>query len=319
MQNYVTFFNYKYLIRGLLLYESLNKNVDNFRLYVIAFDQYTYNYLMNKKFKKITPIKFKDFEDKELLSVKKTRSSTEYFWTCSGSSILYLFKKKKIKDCTYLDADTFFFDYPAKIIKSINKESCIITKHNYSKEYNQSNTNGIFCVQFMYFKNNAIAKKILTRWRNQCLEWCYNRVEDGKFGDQKYLDEWPDIYKKHVLICEEKGAGLAPWNIQDYELFRKNKKFYAKNIISKKKFDIYFYHFHELKILNSNLSYIGNYKIPKIAYDLIYSPYIKRYYDLLSGMKKKNKNLFFDNFGRESFMINTFKFLKNIKNFKFFL
>ncbi|MGO8085215.1 hypothetical protein [Rhizobium leguminosarum] len=32
-------------------------------------------------------------------------------------------------------------------------------------------------------------------------------------GDQKYLDEWPDLYA-NCHIIEHPGAGVAPWNYE---------------------------------------------------------------------------------------------------------
>jgi hypothetical protein len=154
MLRFVTLFNYKYLAHGLMMYDSLVRHVPKFKLYVFAFDKRTNDYLKKKNFKNIILVSFQDFEDDKLLKVKKNRTLTEYFWTCSGSTILYLFKKKKIDSCIYLDADLFFYDNPEKIINKIENKSCMITRHNYAKEYDQSKTNGKFCVQFMYFKNN---------------------------------------------------------------------------------------------------------------------------------------------------------------------
>ena len=206
MYNFSTLFNYKYLANGLLLYDSLSKNLKNFKLYVFTFDNLTYEFLKKKKLKNLILIKLKNFEDKDLLKTKKIRTPTEYFWTCTGSTILYLFNKKKIKDCIYVDADIFFFDNPIKILKKLKQKSCLITKHNYSKEYDQTATNGKYCVQFIYFKNNRFGRQILNDWRQECLNWCYNKVEDGKFGDQKYLDKWPKKYGSQVGVSQNVGA-----------------------------------------------------------------------------------------------------------------
>ncbi len=108
MLNFSTLFNYKYLANGLLLYESLSRNLKNFKLYVFTFDKLTYEFLKSENLKNLIVIKLKDFEDKDLLKIKKNRTLTEYFWTCTGSTILYLFKKKKLRS-VFMLMQTFFF------------------------------------------------------------------------------------------------------------------------------------------------------------------------------------------------------------------
>ena len=54
-------------------------------------------------------------------------------------------------------------------------------------------------------------------WHDRCVEWCYQRFEDGKFGDQKYLDDWPDRFAG-VHVVDHPGVGLAPWNVSRHEL-----------------------------------------------------------------------------------------------------
>lgn len=279
--NYCTLFNVNYMSRGINLYNSLLKVSNNFRLYIFAFDNLSYDYLVNLNLKKTIIISLKDFEDSQLKRVKKSRTKTEYFWTCTGSTVLYLFKRYQIKSCTYLDADLYFYKNPKILIKESRKASCIISKHNYTEKYDQSDTSGIYCVQFMYFKNNILGKKILLDWRKQCIKWCYNRFEDDKFGDQKYLDKWPKKYKG-VYVLKNLGGGLAPWNIQKYKIM-KNKKFQSK-LNNKIVFDMIFYHFHNLKFINKNLTYIGGYKIDDNIKKKIYYPYIKKILSI-------NKNL----------------------------
>ncbi len=319
MLNFSTLFNYKYLPNGLLLYDSLRKNLKNFKLYVFTFDDLTYEFLKSENLKNLVVIKLKDFEDRDLLKIKKKRTPTEYFWTCTGSTILHLFKKKKIKDCIYVDADIFFFDNPNKILKRIKGKSCLITKHNYSKEYDQTLTNGMYCVQFIYFKNNKFGRQILNDWRQECLEWCFNKVEDGKFGDQKYLDKWPKKYGSQVSISQNVGAGIAPWNSKDYRFLKFHNKVKVFNY-KKIKSDLIFYHFHELKFYSKKIIFIGNYQINQYCYDLVYRDYIIKYLDILNKLEKTKyfKNLnFFDNFGSgKKMLIDLFKLLKNFKNIK---
>jgi hypothetical protein len=91
--------------------------------------------------------------------------------------------------------------------------------------------------------------KALKWWRNACLDWCYARAEDGKFGDQKYLDDWLTRFSGiHVLI--NLGGGVAPWNVSRYNFFYKDQNVYGTEINGNKKFKIIFFHFHHIKIYN---------------------------------------------------------------------
>ncbi len=319
MNNFCTLFNAKYLPRGILLYKSLKKNIKNFHLYIFAFDELTYDYFKKLKYKDITVISLSEFEDKSLLKVKKLRTPTEYFWTCTGSTLIYLFKKYHIKNCIYLDSDLLFFSYPNNFFNQFKKYSCVITKHNYSAKYDQSKTNGIYCVQFLFFKNDIIGNKILMDWRKKCLAWCYNRVEKNKFGDQKYLDLWPKKFKK-VLVVNHLGAGLAPWNIQDYYIFKKKNNIFIKKKLNKKKFELIFFHYHDLKYFNKYF-FLGSYEISQYAYLKIYKKYMLNYIKEINKLKKKIefKNFnFVDTSGTgKIYIINLIKKILYAKNLKF--
>ena len=70
--NYCTYFDKNYLSRGLALYDSLLKNSKKkFHLYIIAFDKFSFDFFKKNKLKFITCVYYQDFEDKELLRVKK--------------------------------------------------------------------------------------------------------------------------------------------------------------------------------------------------------------------------------------------------------
>ena len=311
MQNYCTLFNISYLSRGINLYNSLIRVSKNFRLYIFAFDSITYEYLKKINLKKVIIIPLNEFEDRKIKNIKETRTLTEYFWTCTGSTVLYLFNKYNLKSCTYLDADLYFYKNPKILIEESKESSCIISKHNYSDGYDQTKTSGIYCVQFMHFKNDYLGNKILLDWRNQCIKWCFNRFEDNKFGDQKYLDIWPKKYEG-VHVLNNLGGGVAPWNVQQYKVLKKLKLQIKKTHL---KFDLVFFHFHNLKFINKNTTYIGGYKIDKNIKKKIYKPYLKKML-IIHNKLKKEKNIKDINLN-ESYFVGGIFFIRLIKRFIF--
>jgi 2-polyprenyl-3-methyl-5-hydroxy-6-metoxy-1,4-benzoquinol methylase len=60
-------------------------------------------------------------------------------------------------------------------------------------------------------------------------------------GDQKYLDDWPERFAG-VHVLEHPGAGLAPWNVERYELARQNGSVLVDDR------ELVFYHYHSLRL-----------------------------------------------------------------------
>lgn len=282
--NFCTLFNINYLSRGIALYRSLERNCADFHLYVFAFDDATYHYLSQASYKNLTPVSLQQFEDEKLLAVKPGRTAAEYCWTCTASTILYSIKKFALENCTYIDADMLFYDDPSILVNEMGDKDVLITRHNYTPAYDQSAESGIYCVQFVTFKNTVAGLHILAEWRNNCIDWCYARPEDGKFGDQKYLDEWPVKYKE-VHIAANPGAGIAPWNLQQYEFVQRNGKIVGIKKESGKHFPVIFFHFHGLKLFKNNaVSFSGNlYRITKKEKAIFYWPYLS----MLNNIRKE--------------------------------
>jgi hypothetical protein len=76
---------------------------------------------------------------------------------------------------------------------------------------------GIYNVEYLTFRNDARGLAVLAWWRDRCVEWCYDRVEDGKVADQMYLDVWPQRFPG-IVVLQNPGAGLAPWNVEAYDV-----------------------------------------------------------------------------------------------------
>ena len=221
--NFCTLFDSYYLTRGLTLYNSLEATCEDFHLYIFTFDNECYNVLQRLNLKNATIIHQNDFENEDLLRVKQTRTIAEYLWTCGASTIWYSIEKFNLGHCTYLDADMMFFSSPAPIFAVIGNHSVGITPHNFSPKFKSSEVYGKYCVQFVYFKNDENGLQVLNWWRNSCIEWCYAKLEDGKYGDQKYLDYFMEKFSG-VYEITHSGAGLAPWNIANFHLDIKDNK-----------------------------------------------------------------------------------------------
>ncbi len=275
--NFCTLFNSAYLSRGITMYESLLSCCDDFHLYVVAFDEACYTYLSAQRYKHLTVISLAEFETKELLEVKPKRSAAEYCWTCSASTIYHCIRKYGLTNCTYLDADMLFYSNPKVLIDEMGTSSVLISPHRYTVDYDQSKSSGKYCVQFVCFKNTEVGMSVLKWWKDACIDWCYARLEDGKFGDQKYLDEFSTRFSGiHELL--HLGGGLAPWNIQQYDFEKMGNQLCGIEKSSGKKFDVVFFHFHGLKFYEKNIVSLTDkqYKISKLIQQHFYFPYLQK-------------------------------------------
>ncbi len=208
--NLCTLFDSYYIHKGIALYLSLEKVTQDFHLYVMAFDKDSYNKLNSIGFDKMTVELLDDFETPELLAVKPTRNKAEYCWTAGPSVIHHFITKYNLPELTYLDADLYFMSSPQVVFDEIGNNSIGITE-----QYIDYSEGGKYCVQFMFFRNDKDGMACLEWWRDRCIEWCYSRYEDGKFGDQKYLEQFEVLFN-NVYVVQNRGL-VAPWNAKLYE------------------------------------------------------------------------------------------------------
>ncbi len=261
MEHYVTLFDSLFLPQGLALHMSMERHIKRYMLWILCVDDTTYEILTKLNLPNVSLLKLSILETEELKRVKLDRTKGEYCWTLTPFAPRFVFESDPaVERVTYLDADLWFRKKPDPIFKEFDAsgKSVLITDHAYAPEYDQSETSGQYCVQFMTFKRNE-GEVVRQWWEERCIEWCYARCENGKFGDQKYLDNWPERFSSDVHVLENQELMLAPWNTSRFP--------YGKSII---------YHFHSLRILKNRklLTHI-NYHIPSIVLEKIYTPYTK--------------------------------------------
>jgi hypothetical protein len=209
-----------------------------------------------------------EFETPALLAIKDGRTRGEYCWTCTPHVVIDALKRSGSSEMTYLDADLYFFRSPEILLKEFRASgaSVLLTEHRYAPEYDQTETSGIYCVQFITFRSDQTGLEILNWWGDRCIEWCFARFEEGKFGDQKYLDDWTTRFSG-VHVLENIGGGVAPWNMTAYRVS-------AGPMVNG--VPVVFFHFHNLKwYRNGWIDLCGaNYRMNNAIVDFIYRYYV---------------------------------------------
>jgi hypothetical protein len=286
MYHLCTLFDQNYLLRGLTLYRSLTKHTQDFIFYALCLDEITYTTLTKLKLQNLKPITLNELEewDKRLKEAKANRSQVEYYFTLSPALPLYILEHyQEVDIITYLDADLFFYQKPAPIYEELGEQSILIVEHRFSETLKHLEKNGRFNIEYQSFRNDEQGKACLNRWHKQCLTWCYDRHEGDKYADQKYLDEWPDLYDR-LVILQHKGAGIAPWNWSQYTMDTNEQ-----NETTIDGYPLIFCHFHGIKILNpcfiSHTSY--DKKMPRKHLKWYYRGYIKQMKETTQWLKEK--------------------------------
>jgi hypothetical protein len=192
--NLCTIINKESLDQGLTLYNSIKMHTLNFQLWICCLDDTTYSSLKEMNLDYVILIHLKNLEGNELLSVKDSRNPDEYLRTVKPSFISYLLKNNyQINSIVYADIDMDFFTNFGDLFAELKeKNSLIVFKRTISNE--EEKKYGIYDVRLIGFNRDDIALACLYRWKKDCINWCFNRVEEDRWLEQKYLDKWPQLF-----------------------------------------------------------------------------------------------------------------------------
>jgi hypothetical protein len=276
-RSYCTLFDAGYLSRGMALYRSLQRWARPFRLHVLCMDEIVERALSPFVGDEMALVPHRDFASERMQRIRGERSRAEYCWTCTPVLIDHLFERSpELPLLTYLDADLYFFASPESLFDEMGAASSLITPHFYSPQYDNSATAGRYCVQFMPFRNDPKGREVLSWWRDACQDWCFYREEDGKLGDQKYLDDWLARYPGGVIETKQRGAGVAPWNSDQYRFEKSGARVIGSGKGGGEPFPAIFYHFHALKVFSNDrvVPSGSRYHLGRDAIDLFYRPYL---------------------------------------------
>ena len=277
MSHYCTYFDSRYLSRGLTLYHSLRRVSPSCRLWVLCLDEICYDTLCDLHLEGVTPLRLSEIEDAdaEFFAVKSNRSLLEYYFTCTPVLMSSLFASNpEIDVITYVDADICFYQNPDFLFEAFREASVQIVPHRYSERNRGLEKWGLYNVGWVTFRRDEAGLACLAWWRQSCVEWCYDWLEDDRFADQKYLDRFPRKFSG-VQIVEHPGVNVAPWNLDTGPLARS-----ADGELSFRGEKLIFFHFHKLRQLAPSLwqTRLGDYgaKLDRATRDWLYIPYIRQ-------------------------------------------
>jgi hypothetical protein len=252
--DFCTLFDGRYLTRGLALHASLRRVEPRSRLRAFCMDEVAHRIINVLDLPGLSAVALSELEqhDPELAAVKADRTYVEYCWTATPSIVRYCLEREPhLQAITYVDADVYFFSSPTPLFAELGDNSMQIVPHRYAPEHRHfEETSGIYNVEWLTFKRDERGLEALDWWRERCLEWCYARFEDGRFGDQKYLDDWPQRFSG-VNVLQHIGGGVAPWNVVNYTLSERDGRPYVDDV------PVVFYHHHSLQLFHPSMRLAG--------------------------------------------------------------
>ena len=217
MNHYCTFFDSAYLIPGVALWRSLAKQDPDAVLWVLALDDETADVLRQTggTWLRVVPLADVEAGDMELAAAKSNRTRAEYCFTLQACWPRWLLAREpQVQRVTAIDADLFFFSSPAPVFDAMDTAaaSVLVTPHRFPPWLRHYERHGKFNAGFISFRRDAAGLACLDDWRARCLAWCEDRVVDGKYASQRYLDDWPERLGPALLVLAHPGVNFAPWN-----------------------------------------------------------------------------------------------------------
>lgn len=274
------------LIQGIACLLSLYKNVDNFKVYVLCVDDKCYEFLMKMNFNKIVLVKVPELERKDLLELEAKRKLNQYCWTLKPSFIKYIFNlDNSIERVTYIDSDLFFFHNPNVIFKNQPDASVLLSSGEiylpmYSKKFNHymQYLTGNYNSGFISFKRDINGLNCVKWWDKMCVNSCTSKPEDNKFGDQKYLDDMPFLFK-NVQKITTPGINIGHWNYPKYNFSTLNNRVMVNNS------RLIFYHFSGFRII-SKYDIRQIHEQDRINFPFIYQMYRRLLRNIIEEVEK---------------------------------
>lgn len=275
MRCYCTLFDRNYLTRGLALHGSLARHCRDFRLFILCLDGPTFDALSALALPHVELLLVGMLEDwdRDLRAARSNRTATEYYFTCKPVLLRYVFANFGAVDrLTYLDSDLYFFSDPGAVEQDVAASAVALTPHRFPPRLAFMKRSGEFNAGWVGVSAAPEGQRFLAWWRARCIEWCRVVFEETRFGDQKYLDQVPGLFRD-VASISHPGVNAAPWNIDGLRIEE------SADGVRIEGSPLVVFHFHGMKpivlrLYDSGLYTYGARFTPAVR-NGIYGPYVR--------------------------------------------
>jgi hypothetical protein len=215
----------------------------------------------------------REFETGPFPHLKSTRRINEYCWTLKPVVLQHaLSRDPRLDWVVWLDADMFAFGDLDSIFAKNTSSHVALTPHRFSSaEFARFEpVVGRFNAGFVAFRNSDEGCSALVWWGDRCLESCPSQPAEGRYADQKYLDEIADRFPG-VASLTQAGVNAAPWNTIDQAVTQRD----GRPLVAGE--SLFLYHFQGLKVIRSwlfDLYASSKFRLPKELRKLVYEPYL---------------------------------------------
>jgi hypothetical protein len=209
-----------FLPQVLVLHRSLAGHGTGPNLRVLALDRESRRELEHQALPGLSVVGVEELEanDPEVAALRSRRRWREYCWTLTpafcASALDALQPGAKL---VWLDADIAFYTHPRALVQELGEDSVLLVPHRYDRPYPSSALPQQLAEQYGYYnggtlvlRNDAVGRAAAARWRERTIEWCHSRVEPGRYGNQRYLEEL--VGQPSVQVSASQAIGVAPWN-----------------------------------------------------------------------------------------------------------
>lgn len=224
-----TSFNFAYAARATLLAKSIRRHEENIRLVALLVDE------VKTPSQKKNEATLRNFFDDVVLASELQIPNFEVWMfkhnvveACTAVKPRFLEKylSEGYKIVVYLDPDTYLYSpFISKLIGE-NHQSILLTPHQLVVSDTEQSIldnelsslkHGVFNLGFLAVRNTAEGMRFARWWRSSVEKFCYEKVSDGIFTDQKWCDLVPCFFEDYCTL-RDPGLNVASWNISHRRL-----------------------------------------------------------------------------------------------------